>query len=254
MYRTLANTEEAPVIDGAALRAGIAKASTIYAFKSPAAANDLKAFAKKLADDRELLRTTWSVPAGDVCMTFLALALIIRPVALLARKTITTAHELAASGVRALVAEQYLRVARDLENDVFTGKFGIGRLVEVLNMEHDPNAKFCPSSAQLADLRKRVLFVIGRIQIALETYVELDDMRPWFAKNRVVDAVVDVLLGIGGFAVAIATWSGRIVNTAADLIDKTARAVDIAIKASVIGLGIWVYLKYFKEGDAHAGR
>ena len=243
MRSVLANTPEAPTIDDAAMQQGMAKAAAIFQFQAPRTTN-LKEFARKLESDRELLRSTWTVPTGEACLTVAALRRLVLPVGILATKTSLMGHQLAGSGVRQLVAEQYLRIASDLNRDAFEGQFGIGGLVATISRQTSQTTEMCLSAVEL---RKRLLFVLGRIQIAIATYVELEDMRPWFARNAIADAVMDALFAVGGFAVAVAAAAGTVVRTTADLIDKTAKAFDFALKASIVGAAIWVYLKYLKE-------
>jgi hypothetical protein len=251
MRRSLANTPDTPVIDDAALQQGIAKATAIFQFQAPRATTDLKQFARKLEADRELLRSTWSVPTGEACLTVAALRQLVLPVGILATKTSLMGHQLAESGVRQLVAEQYRRVASDLNRDAFEGQFGIGGLVATLSRQTSSTTEMCLSAVEL---RKRILFVLGRIQIAMSTYVELEDMRPWFARNAIADAVMDTLLAVGGFAVAVATAAGNVVQTTADLIDTSAKVMDFLLKASLVGAGIWVYFNYIKEPRDHGHR
>lgn len=249
MRQALADTQETPVIDDAALQQGIAKATAIFQFQSPRATADLKQFAKKLGDDRELLRDTWSIPSSEVCLTVGALRRIIFPVQQLATNAVQAGFDIAASGgVRVLVAEQYRKTALDLNNEALIGNFGIGKIVESL-VRPDSNLsdRYCYQPAKIADLKRRVLFVLGRIQFAIERYVELEDMRPWFAKNRVVDAVFNAFVAIGGFSVALANWAGRIINGIPDLIDPIARGIDLLVKVSIVGAGLWVYFNYIQE-------
>jgi len=244
MRRALANTPETPVIDDAALQQGIAKATTIFQFQAPRATADLRQFARKLESDRELLRSTWPVPTGEACLTVAALRRLVFPVGVLATKVSLMGHQLADSGVRQLVADQYRRVASDLNRDAFEGQFGIGGLVATLSRQTSQTTEMCLSGVEL---RKRILFVLGRVQIAISTYVELEDMRPWFARNAIADAAMDALLAVGGFAVAVATAVGKLVQTAADLIDTSAKAMDLMFKAAIVGAGLWFYFNYIQE-------
>lgn len=224
----------APVITAAVMEAANPKVKALYGDFGLSSSSSMTDFAKRIRVDADLMRATW--PNTEKCMTVAALDRLITPVKMLAERVASTGNDMAGSGIRRLVADEYTRVATDLVREV-SGKHGIGPVLYHLNQakakvasvgEDADAATICierPALSSENPIRAAILFTLGRIAIALETYATLEDFRPWFTKNRVFEWVFEVFYRIGEVAIAIAEGAGQVITSLSDLAQFTAKSL-----------------------------
>ncbi len=248
--------DESPISAADMARAS-GKARALYGDFGLATASTVKAFAAQVRRDTDLLRKTW--PDTERCVTVAALEALVMPLKELTERVAQAGREMAASGIRRLVADQYKRVADGLVRDV-SGSRGIGpmlfelqeakRQVAAMGVDADA-ATICITRRDLLGgnpLRSATFFTLGRVAIALETYADLEDVRPWFAKNAVFDAAFTVFFTIGKLTVATVEKTGQIVNSLDDMVRATAetlsRIVEIAKISTIATAGylLWRYV------------
>ena len=224
----------APVITAAAMQAANPKVKALYGDFGLSSSSSMVDFARRIRTDTDLLAATW--PNTEKCMTVAAMDRLISPIKMLAEKVADAGAGMATTGIRRLVADEYLRVSKNLVTEV-SGKWGIGPILYHLNNakastaavgEDADSAQLCiekPAFSSANPVRAAVLFTLGRIAIALETFAELEDYRPWFTKNRVFEYAFEVLYRVGEVAVAIAVGAGQIILSLKDLADFTATTI-----------------------------
>lgn len=169
----------------------------------------------KFRDDIRGLEAVW--PTGEVCFSGEAFIEVVTPLIALGNKAINLGAELARDGTRKLVAGRYLAISRDLSRDL-NGLMGLGGLQATIDETKKEAAdrglslsgiRVCLEPIGPRDMRSQVLFSLNRIRIALETYQELEDMRPWFAKNAVFDFIFNALFKLGEATVSAAKLVGE---------------------------------------------
>lgn len=241
------------------LQAAAIKAPGIFSFQSSATVTDMKSFARALMSDRDLLRKAW--PATEHCMTLAAFDKLVTPVETLANAVISMNNELATQGINVLIRGDFYSNASDLASDA-SGQYGIGSLLYLRNKwkarasadGDDPEVvRVCAWAKEgkeaYGGIREKILYTLGRIAMTIEATAFLQDIKPWFANNRVFDMVFEVLLGIGSFALAFATkayeFTDIAIDTVEDLFKATAKMASLLRKlmdnALWIGAGVLAY-------------
>ena len=255
--------DELPPVTAAAMAAAGPKVEQLYGNFGLVESSSLKAFAKQVRADAELVRKTW--PQTEHCMTVAALERLIIPMKDMVERVAQTGFDMANSGIRRLIGSEFRAVSKNLIGDV--SEKGIGKVLGGLDkgLEAARNTgtpkdevNICLVPQGRDSLRSSVILTLGRVAIALEAFAELEDARPFFAKNRLFDFMFDVFFKIGEVVVAIADVSGRVINSLTDLAEFAAESaskfVDIIKITTIVGGAFAVWWYFLRDGKKKKGK
>lgn len=199
----------APVINMSDLNMASGDTSRLFSLGIKQPNLTLSEFVKQLDRDISGMRAVF--PKGEICMTGDVYEYFVNNLIDLGSAAIEAGRQLSQTGLRQFVKSEYSRVANDLNRDL-SGSLGLSAMLKsLLDLKTEADARgvtlsqstICVSPKNGVDLHKRIFFSLGRIKIAVETYIELEGFVPWFADNFLANYFFDALFAIGETSVAI---------------------------------------------------